>query len=376
MGGSGNVVLQGGSGDASSVVIEASDTDPLTIVTNNLSILAGSGINSDAFFNAFNGAGDVDTSGVTGTCTNCVGISDPLNTTTSDAGIWAANFPTGPITFNWDDGAGNGLWSDPLNWSSDSLPGQLDDATIGAGFSVTLNSVATINSLALDGNLTLSLGGSLTLGSDTVQGSTAAVTIAAGTLAVNGILDVSQFATGVNNVGGTIQGSGTIIGNVTNDANLNPGNSPGTLTIEGNLVLLSGSNLNMEIAGLLNGQYDVLDVLGDVALGGTMNIIVDTSSGYSGQLNDTFVPIKWVSSSGGSLAVISATPGYSFDFKITASGFSLVTTSIPGIEGIGDLPSIETLVFTDTLKNFFEPFTNGTFDEEDDEEKGQTLVCS
>ena len=134
----------------------------------------------------------------------------------------------------------------------------------------------------------------------------------------------------------------------------------------------------MEIAGLNVGQYDILDVQGDVTLGGTMNIFVSTSSGYYSQLNDMFTPIKWLSTSGGSIAVVSATPGYSFDFSIGADGFSVVMVSIPdqGIEDVGALPSTEALVFTDTLKRFFDPFVSTSFDEEDEQEKGQTLVCS
>ena len=176
---------------------------------------------------------------------------------------------------------------------------------------------------------------------------------------------------------GTLSGIGIINGNVINGGNFNPGNSPGTFTIIGNLQLLSSSNLNMEIAGLNAGQYDVLDVAGNVVLGGTMNVIVDTSSGYHGQLNDSFTPIKWVSTSGGSLAVVSVTPGYSFDFTIDANGFSLVTISIPGSgKAFADIPASEALVFTDTLRSFIDPLTGNTFDEEDEDEKGQTLVCS
>jgi hypothetical protein len=172
---------------------------------------------------------------------------------------------------------------------------------------------------------------------------------------------------------GTLSGIGSVNGNVTNGGDFNPGNSPGTFTINGDLVLLPSSNLNMEIAGLDVGQYDVLDVKGDVILDGKMNIFVITSSGYYAQLNDTFTPIKWLSTSFGSLAVISATPGYSFDFSTDANGFSVKMTSIPGNEY---LPSTQVLVFTDTLERFFDPFVSTIFDEEDKDKKGQTLVCS
>jgi hypothetical protein len=129
----------------------------------------------------------------------------------------------------------------------------------------------------------------------------------------------------------------------------------------------------MEIAGLDVGQYDVLDVKGDVILDGKMNIFVITSSGYYAQLNDTFTTIKWLSSSGGSIAVVSATPGYSFDSSTDANGFSVKMTSIPGNVY---LPSTQVVVFTETLKRFFDPFVSTIFDEEDENYKGQILVCS
>ncbi len=184
-------------------------------------------------------------------------------------------------------------------------------------------------------------------------------------------IDGQVYADVVND--GSLSGVGSINGTVTNGGDFNPGNSPGTFIINGNLVLLPSSNLNMEIAGLDAGQYDIIDVNGDITLGGKMNIIVDTSMGYSGQLDDTFTPIMWLSSSGGAIAVVSATPGYSYDVSIDTNGFSVVTTSIPGIEY---LPSTEVLVFTDTLKTFFDPFMSTIFVEEDKDKKGQTLVCS
>ncbi len=88
--------------------------------------------------------------------------------------------------WDWDDGAGDGLWTTALNWSSNILPGTSDDVTIGADFSVTLNSVASVNSLTLDGSLTLAAGGSLTLGSSSTFSNTSVFTMSAGALVANG----------------------------------------------------------------------------------------------------------------------------------------------------------------------------------------------
>ena len=89
-----------------------------------------------------------------------------------------------------------------------------------------------------------------------------------GTLIVGAGTEVELVAQGVTQpvvfVGttGTISGDGTITGNVFLDGGvIAPGASPGSLTIDGNLVMESG-NLEIEVAGLGFGQFDVLDVSG------------------------------------------------------------------------------------------------------------------
>ena len=75
--------------------------------------------------------------------------------------------------------------------------------------------------------------------------------------------------------GGTLQGSGTIFGNVINEGNVSPGNSIGTLTVDGNYVqglTNPNANLNIEVNG---SSSDLLKITGDnrvVLLGGNLNI--------------------------------------------------------------------------------------------------------
>jgi hypothetical protein len=62
--------------------------------------------------------------------------------------------------------------------------------------------------------------------------------------------------------GGTLSGSGTINGevNIAGGGVVSPGNSPGTLTING--PFSSSGTLLIEIAGLGAGKFDVLDING------------------------------------------------------------------------------------------------------------------
>lgn len=60
-----------------------------------------------------------------------------------------------------------------------------------------------------------------------------------------------------------MSGAGTITGDVTigSGASINPGNTPGTMTINGDFT--SGGTLTFEIAGLGSGLYDMLDINGN-----------------------------------------------------------------------------------------------------------------
>lgn len=91
------------------------------------------------------------------------------------------------------------------------------------------------------------------------------------------------------NQNGTLNGNGTLTANVTlNGGTLAPGNSPGTMNINGNLSLLSGI-LNLEIA---TGVMDLLNVTGNVFFGSglLLNLIFDNTpvSGSSFNIESFF----------------------------------------------------------------------------------------
>jgi fibronectin-binding autotransporter adhesin len=118
------------------------------------------------------------------------------------------------------------------------------------------------------GGLTKSDVGTLILGgNNSYEGAT---TVTAGTLVVNGD---SSLATGDLTIasGATLGGSGSIGGDTLVLGALNPGNSPGLLTFEGDLTL-SGTAL-FEITGTTRGTlYDAVDVGGLLTYGGTLTL--------------------------------------------------------------------------------------------------------
>lgn len=140
------------------------------------------------------------------------------------------------------------------------------------------------------GGLTKSGAGVLTLtGANSYAGATA---VNAGTLLVNGN---QSAATGLLTVasGATLGGSGTIGGsvNVLSGGILAPGNSPGTLNIDGDLVLAGGSVLNFEFgqADVAGGPLnDLINVGGDLTLDGTINVNVSAGGNFGGGLYRVF----------------------------------------------------------------------------------------
>lgn len=101
--------------------------------------------------------------------------------------------------------------------------------------------------------------------------------------------------------GGTVKGNGgTLQGNVINKGNISPGNSPGIITIVGNLNLTSSGNLNIELGGVNNAnlaspQYDQIKVVdnlatavqeGHVVVDGNVNVTL--FNGFSAHAGDFF----------------------------------------------------------------------------------------
>jgi autotransporter-associated beta strand protein len=106
--------------------------------------------------------------------------------------------------------------------------------------------------------------GALTLsGTNTYTGATV---VNAGTLNVNGSIATSSAVT-VNN--GILGGNGTVANAVINSGGaLAPGNSIGTITVNGNLTFNSGSNYNVEVSP---SAADRTNVTGTATLNGTVN---------------------------------------------------------------------------------------------------------
>jgi hypothetical protein len=113
-------------------------------------------------------------------------------------------------------------------------------------------------------------------------------------------------------------GSGTVIGNVTNNGTVSPWDSPGALNVTGNYSQGATGTLDIEISTL--ASYDRLEITGTADLNGFLDVIL---LGYTGQANDQFV----ILSSDGLSGVFS---GINFNGSTSSLGSALTFLTLYG----------------------------------------------
>jgi hypothetical protein len=130
--------------------------------------------------------------------------------------------------------------------------------------------------------------------------------------------------------GGTLKGSGTLGGPVTNTGGtLAPGSSPGTMTITGAYAQGPFGTLAEEITGTTPGtQFDRLLVGGTLNLDGTLAI---DSTSFTPASNDTFKIISGASGRAGTFAAITGATvnGSTYSAQYDADGVTLLVAGPP-----------------------------------------------
>jgi hypothetical protein len=159
---------------------------------------------------------------------------------------------------------------------------------------------------AAAGSLTLENGKALTVPGDFSNAGAVAVgagsaftaggnyTQTGGATAVDGTLTANSTVA-VN--GGVLSGAGTVNANVVNAALVSPGDSPGTLTVNGNYTQTAAGALTVEIGGPDSGSgYDQLAISGTATLAGAINLVMVNN--YVPDFGTTFHVLTFAGHSG------------------------------------------------------------------------------
>ena len=163
------------------------------------------------------------------------------------------------------------------------------------------------------GSLALSLlaGSSLTLQGNS-SGFSGALTVNDGTLLVDNTTGSGTGSGAVTVLGAaTLGGSGVIGGPLTVNGTLAPGNSPGTLTVNNDLVVNNGAVLQYQ----LGASSDLTVVNGNLTLGGTLNI---ANSGGFWMAN--YPLFTYTGSLSGNTTLGTTPPGYSYYINTNTAG--------------------------------------------------------
>jgi hypothetical protein len=128
---------------------------------------------------------------------------------------------------------------------------------------------------------------------------------------------------------GTVKGAGDITGAGAKffEGELDPGQSPGELSIEGDVTLGNSATLNIELGGYNAGvNYDVLSILGKATLDGNINFAA--IDGFEPQVGDTFDIINYQAVEGAFDSVVSSLGVFTLNYGATGVSATF-TAAVP-----------------------------------------------
>lgn len=216
----------------------------------------------------------------------------------------------------------------------------------GNAFDITAGTTSTIDNggnlfthagtLSGNGNLRQT-GAGCTIHQGDGSGFSGTYTVAAGTLNLSNTLgSVGADCAVMVNPGGVLTGTGPLLGSLTNQGLVNPGNSPGTLNVVGSYTQVPGATLTAEIASPT--RYDRISVTGVPGTASQAGTLSPTLlNGYRPARNQVFPGV--VSTTGGLIGTFDTianqqlTPVLAWQPRYTATNCELVAS--PNFAGSG-----------------------------------------
>ncbi len=232
--------------------------------------LTVSGGTTDTFGGSISGMGGITSQGA-GTVLILTGSNTYTGLTSMNAGgaisVGSSNPFSAGTTLEFNNGTllTTGSFTIPQNGVFNAGGGFID---VPGGSTLTLT-----GAFSGPGGLTKIDSGTLVLrGISSYTGNTV---VAAGNLAVNGSIETSALTT--VNPGAILSGNGRV-GPLTNNGTVSPGNSIGTLTVVGDYIQTGALDIEINPAG----GTDLLQVLGNASLNGTLNVFPAPGAYFKG----------------------------------------------------------------------------------------------
>ena len=151
---------------------------------------------------------------------------------------------------------------------------------------------------------------------------------------------------------GDVDGAGTFTGTgtVNFEGDLNPGNSAAAVSFSGDVVFGPEATLQIELGGAAPGEYDQIQVAGELTLGGALELsLID---GFTPSAGQTFDILNWGSLTGAfSSVVVPSQDGLTWDTSQLSTGMiSVAVTGLPGdYNQNGVVDAADYTVWRDTL---------------------------
>jgi outer membrane autotransporter protein len=304
---------------------------------------AGNASITNTFFVGFSNASSAGTATITNNLAGTLAFGD--SSTAANATITMNN--GGRVVFTQDSTGGQARFitngGGVFDMSGLTGAGMTAGSIEGAGsyalgskqLTVGGNNLSTqVSGIIADGGTFGGTGGSLvkvgagTLTLSGVNTYTGATTVNAGTLSVNGSIANSSVTV---NAGGMLGGNGTIGNTTINGGTLSPGNSIGTLTVQGNLVLTSASAYIVEVSPT---AADRTNVTGTASLAGTVQAVF----GPGAYITRTYTILSAADGSTGTFGSLTTTglpAGFTASLSYTATDAILNLTATLGQQQIG-----------------------------------------
>jgi hypothetical protein len=230
----------------------------------------------------------------------------------------------------------------------------LQASTGNASIGVTLGAHEIQTALTLGSNLTLTTqpGTRLDVNNSWNLNSKTVTISGGGGVSVNGNQVTGAGGTLVNS-GSTLQGTGTVNGNLQNvsSGTVAPGNSAGTLTVIGNYIQQAGSTMLFEIGGTGPGEFDKLVVGGNLVAAG--NLTVQLINGFMPPGGNSFDIHDWSGNRSGTLTLNlpSLSPGLAWNTTSLMTTGVLSVTAAPDadFDNDGDVDGADLLIWQANL---------------------------